>query len=552
MRFKYIASEGRVEAIIRLPDSYAPGDGVVSEATAVGNDETEATELVCKELMIQRLVLDAECMYPDSALRLVPSNWNVTIHALRRAIRSAVTRPRLHEAGVIGWEERSLDSSQVVHPVNCLKQPAAHEGDARQAELEELLVAISENETSEENVKGWALTGNLKRMWVLRDAAWMQIDPQQWLRRLVEPATLPQFLRDRPRLFECEYGSLGLSFRSLKERDPERDTVLAGPVLSAKFCTPPDVGDVVGRLATPAAAVTPPQLVQRAPSFVTVRVKIQFPDDADTTAPGEGTTATTAQLCSLLAAAHVNSETEPPVLTTPHARQCVDPEPEPAPSTEPSTELLQPSARSVSPACFRSAWACAATPGPSQDQQTPDVRPGPRPTRIRRQVGPAVATAPDGNPIGHCTSEHDEVFRVIQRNIDVETRLKELSAQYGWVVPEELSPDVQWELTQMLRPNSLWGFVSVRPFDFEMMTWGYELRGYRAINRLEQRQLHHQTINRAEDSPPSAPLPTRESRSAAAYSAVMLAGNCTCGECPNHWFEDGWSCRGPARGALSA
>ena len=217
---------------------------------STGENLEEATEKVCKEIMISRLLHDARVhSVRGSRLRLHPNNCKISIDDLLHTIRkslgytvetsvgaasgapsypAAMSQPELHEDKVSSQRRRAGEDYE---------PPLPDEAEKRNREIENLLVKISVNETNDKNQAGWAQLSWLKEMWVETDKGRMQagemwgyekIQPFVELRRLVIPGTLMKFMQDRPHLFETAVGS----FRALVWEVPPESVQPAAHVSS--------------------------------------------------------------------------------------------------------------------------------------------------------------------------------------------------------------------------------------------------------------------------------------------------------------------------------
>jgi hypothetical protein len=217
-------TEDSVEAVLAIPDSWEPGDGARCGGYAVAQNEEEATVGACKDIMMSLLLRDARVNYPASKLRLVPNNWKIPPSNLQRKIAEF--------AGyVVSQNDESAESqSAAMHAPGKSRrswaayvQPAAHEVEARNAEIANLLVAISANEVDDENKEGWGRPSYSKPLWVQKAGRWAKLKPWQELMRLLKPGTLLKFLRDRPHMFEVRVDGRGKidSFRSTIAEAPD-------------------------------------------------------------------------------------------------------------------------------------------------------------------------------------------------------------------------------------------------------------------------------------------------------------------------------------------
>jgi len=446
-----------VRAMLRIDNSYARGDGIVSAATAVANDKADAIEQVCKKLMIRRLLYDARVNYPNSTLRLVPNNWRIGIddmlqhicHSLGRLggevfVAERLCASELHTDGT----QRSL--GREITAWAAYVQPAAHEVEKRNIEIANLLVSISRNEVGYGNEAGWAHPNFLKRMRLQRKEvrrpcpALKQYRGTQTplfleLGRLVEPRTLLKFLQDRPQIFEVKLKTTNNRkldcFRSMIDDD-------SNPVTLA----------VLERFL--GASEQPATHVRGGESVLVADVLC---------VPGSSQDHRTL----------VNQFAPLPTLVNRRFKSS-------------RTQPLQPVAQGNLP------------PPAEREQSTVGVQYSPR---------------------YHVPEPHD----VEPRNIHIEGLLKSLSEKAdGWVSPDSLNQDVRAELTRLVKPGTLFHFLLDRPWDFEVTAQGYDWNAFRVI-------AHTPTVQPVEH--------------------LQLVGNCTCGQCWPHWFEEGWTCRGPAKQA---
>ena len=229
-------SENCVEATVTLPVSFSRLDAAACGASAIAKNETEATEAACKGLVLELLVRDAVENYPNCQMRLIQNNWKCVISSLMQHTRSFIGAI---DAGVVGGGggaesmnaemhadgERSSSKARA-HYV----QPAAHEVDKRNEEIEILLIDISVNELNE-NATEWAGLDRLKQFW-RRDETdgWRKVKPFEELRRLVEPGGLLKFLQDRPTMFEVEQDGKKLRrFRHIMNPMPQTPASFAEP-----------------------------------------------------------------------------------------------------------------------------------------------------------------------------------------------------------------------------------------------------------------------------------------------------------------------------------
>ena len=229
-----------VKAVLELPSSWAPGDGVTTGASALGTDMGDATENVCKKLVTQRLVTDALHHWPESMMRLSPTNWRIGVDVLLRTIRNkllnvnaepiggvaataALGQPELHQAGGRQARRKKICGGLYV-------PPAAHQVEQRNEAIAAFLLDICENEKSNEG--GWAQPHNLKQMWVQQsyNGTRTRIRPFTQLQRYVEPGQLLKFLQDRPLVFQVRLN--GPNLDAFRKTGGVPDAV-AGPVQPA-------------------------------------------------------------------------------------------------------------------------------------------------------------------------------------------------------------------------------------------------------------------------------------------------------------------------------
>jgi len=242
LRIRYV--KGAVEAWLTIPDSWEPGDAAACGAVGRAQNERDAIEAACKEIVIQLILCDVRENYPASKMRLLPNNWKISPCDLLGTIAGTIAL----NAQLAGYRngasrnDESTDSesgSAAMHAPGetslreswaAYVQTASHEAEARNAEIEHLLVAISANEVDDENEAGWARPCSLKQMWVQGTGHTLKVQPFHLLRRLVDPRTLLKFLLYRPHMFEIRMdGSELRAFRS-KTRDTPDPHMLAEDV----------------------------------------------------------------------------------------------------------------------------------------------------------------------------------------------------------------------------------------------------------------------------------------------------------------------------------
>ena len=208
------------EAWLTIPDSWEPGDGAACGAVGKAQNERDAIEAACKDLMIRLIVCDAKENYPASKLRLVPNNWKISPADLLGTIAQDVQGLG---CGASGNDESTESRSAAMHAPGRTSQnwaeykpPAAHEVETRNADIENLLVSISANEVDYGNEEGWARPWCLKQMLMKERGDQFKVRPFVLLQRLVEPRTLLKFLRHRPHMFEVMMHDNKFAFRSKK------------------------------------------------------------------------------------------------------------------------------------------------------------------------------------------------------------------------------------------------------------------------------------------------------------------------------------------------